>query len=405
MTLLRVLRTAGRAVGRNKLRSALTLLGIIIGVMAVIAVVGISTGARQMIEEQVSSLGSNVLMIFPGATTSSGARMGWGSASTLTGDDLKAISKECPAVAGISPSIRTIAQTVAGNTNWSTSIQGVSPDYAAVRNWPVETGAYFTEQDVRSANKVCLLGRTVADQLFADQDPVGATIRIKKLPFIVIGVLTKKGAGFGGQDQDDVIVAPYTTVQKKLMGTTYLGMVMASAVSADKIQEAQDQIATVLRVRHRIGPGQDDDFTIRTQTEFSDVAQATSQQMRILLMCVAAVSLVVGGIGIMNIMLVSVTERTREIGIRMAVGAKGRHILLQFLSEAVSLSALGGVAGIGLGMAVSRTLAVTIGWKTVVPMWAVGMAFAVSGTVGVFFGFYPAWKASRLDPIEALRYE
>ncbi|MSS72488.1 MAG: FtsX-like permease family protein [Candidatus Latescibacteria bacterium] len=406
MIYLRVLRTAVRAIGRNKLRSALTLLGIIIGVMAVISVVGISMGVREMIESQVSSLGSNVLMIFPGSTSSGGVRAGWGSSSTLTEDDVKAVIKECPAVAAITPTVRTSAQVVAGNNNWSTSIQGTSPDYEIVRNWPAEMGSYFTDQDVRSANKVCLLGRTVADQLFADQNPVGATIRVKNLPFVVIGVLSKKGAGLGGnQDQDDIIVAPYTTVLKKLMGATYLSMVMASAVSAEKMQEAQDQITTLLRVRHKIGPESPDDFTVRNQAEISDVLQSSSQQMRILLMCVAAVSLIVGGIGIMNIMLVSVTERTREIGIRMAIGAKGRHILLQFLSEALGLSALGGLVGIGLGLAVSRVLSATFGWNTVVPPWAVGMAFAVSGTVGIFFGFYPAWKASRLDPIEALRYE
>ena len=305
----------------------------------------------------------------------------------------------------VSPALRTGAQVVAGERNWSTTIQGTSPEYDAVRSWPAESGAYFTEQDVRSAVKVCLLGRTVADQLFADRDPIGATVRIRQLPFVVIGVLTKKGAGFGGQEQDDVIIAPYTTVMKKLMGSTYMGMIMASAASAEQMQEAQDQIATVLRVRHRIGPSQDDDFTIRTQGEISDIVKSTSQQMRVLLYCVATVSLIVGGIGIMNIMLVSVTERTREIGIRMAVGAKGRHILSQFLSEAVSLSALGGFAGIALGVAVSRTLSVMVGWDTMVPMWAVVMAMAVSGGVGIFFGFYPAWKASRLDPIEALRYE
>jgi putative ABC transport system permease protein len=393
-----------KSIARNKMRSLLTALGVVIGVACVIVSVAIGSGVAASVSEMINSLGSNFIMIMPGAATQGGARIFTGQ-TTLTEEDAAAIKRECPAVAYVSPNLRTAGQTLAGELNWSTQIYGVSTDWPYIRAWNVEDGSFFTEPDVRSGAKVCVLGRTVADNLFPQGNAVGATMRIKNVPFRVTGVLEKKGGNMMGSDQDDMIVAPYTTVMKRLMGSSKLGMIVASAASADQVTDAMDQIDALLRQRHRIPPGGDADFMMRSQEE---IAKANAQQvglMRNLLLGIAIVSLFVGGIGIMNIMLVSVTERTREIGIRMAIGARGRHVLLQFLFEAVTLSVLGGLLGVLFGVGVSKLIGKIAKWPIVISPTAILVAFAVAATVGIFFGFYPATKASRLDPIDALRYE
>ena len=393
-----------RAIARNKMRSFLTALGIIIGVGCVIAVVAIGNGATKSVENTINSLGTNYIMIFPGASTQSGARIFTGQ-STMTAEDAEGMKQECPAVSYVSPSVRSAGQLVAGELNWGTSVQGVSVDYPLIRSWNVAQGDFFTDADVKAGAKVCILGQTVVDNLFPNGDCVGQVVRIKNVPFKVVGVLEKKGGNMMGQDQDDTVVAPYTTVMKRLSGKTRIDMIQASAVSAGQVQEAQNQIEAYLRQRHRIQPGQDSDFQMRSQEE---IAQAQSQQMsilRTLLLSIAAISLFVGGIGIMNIMLVSVTERTREIGIRMAIGAKGRHVLLQFLFEAVTLAIGGGLLGIGIGIGASELVKRFLQWPIVVTPDSVILSFGVAAVVGIFFGFYPARKASRLDPIDALRYE
>jgi putative ABC transport system permease protein len=393
-----------KSIARNKLRSLLTALGVVIGVACVIVSVAIGAGVAASVSEMINSLGSNFIMIMPGASTQSGARIFTGS-STLTEQDAEAIAREASAVAYVSPQLRTTAQVVAGDMNWSTQVYGVGIDWPNIRAWNVSEGGFFGEGDIRAGAKVAVLGRTVADNLFPAGDAVGAVIRVKNVPFRVAGVLEKKGGSMMGSDQDDVIIAPYTTVQKRLMGQQRFGMIIASARSAEQVQEAMEQIDALLRQRHRIPPGGDADFMMRSQEE---IAQANAQQvqlMRNLLLGIAIVSLFVGGIGIMNIMLVSVTERTREIGIRMAIGARGRHVLLQFLFEAIVLSVFGGLIGILLGVGVSTLFARIAKWPIVISPTAIGVAFAVAATVGIFFGFYPARKASRLDPIDALRYE
>jgi putative ABC transport system permease protein len=402
-----ILRVAFRALARNKLRSLLTALGIIIGVACVIATIGIGEGARLQTENQLKALGTNFLMIFPGAMTSSGARMGSGSNSKLSSDDVEAIRREVGSVAYVSASIMTVSQIIYGNQNWSTSIRGGEVDWPLIRSWNVVAGRFFTDQENRTASKVCVLGQTVATNLFGDEDPVGKSVRIKNIPFRVVGILESKGGSTTGQDQDDTVVAPYETVRKKLMGTTAVGSILASAASNEQVDSAQNEIAALLRQRHRISKsaGQDDDFMIRSQTEMLAQAAAQSRTMSTLLWSIAGVSLLVGGIGIMNIMLVSVTERTREIGVRMAIGAKGGDIRAQFLVEAVALAITGGAAGIGLGVGIQRFVAKFAGWPVALEPTAIGLAFAFSAVVGVAFGFYPALKASRLDPIEALRYE
>ncbi len=394
----------------NKLRTALTMLGIVIGVSAVIAMVSVGAGAQQRIADQIRSMGSNLVVVFPGAQTSGGIRWGLGSQQTLTEEDARAIALEVPAVDVAAPSVRGSAQTVFGNLNWSTVIQGVTPDYVEAREWGMASGRMLGSQDVDGAAKVAVLGDTVWHSLFGDSDPIGETIRIKKVPFTVIGVLEPKGQSAFGQDQDDLILIPLSTAKKKVLGTNRsnprsVGTITVRVRSADLMAEGEEQIRAILRQRHRLQAGQDDDFQVRVLAEMFAAQEESARVMTMLLAAIASVSLLVGGIGIMNIMLVSVTERTREIGLRMAVGARGRDILAQFLVEAVTLSAVGGITGVGIGVLVSVVIANLAEWSTDVSVQAVALAFAFAGAVGVFFGFYPAQKASRLDPIEALRYE
>ena len=394
----------------NKLRTALTMLGIVIGVAAVIAMVSVGAGAQERIAEQIRSMGSNLIVVFPGAQTSGGIRYGLGSQQTLTEEDARAIALEVTAAEVAAPSVRGSAQTIFGNLNWSTIIQGVTPDYIEAREWGITSGRMLSPQDVDGAAKVAVLGDTVWHSLFGDTDPVGETIRIKKVPFTVVGILEPKGQSAFGQDQDDLILIPLSTAKKKVLGTNRsnprsVGQISVRVRDASLMEEAEEQIRAILRQRHRLQPGQDDDFQVRVLAEMFAAQEESARIMTMLLAAIASVSLMVGGIGIMNIMLVSVTERTREIGLRMAIGARGRDILAQFLVEAVTLSAVGGVIGVGIGILTSVVIANFAEWSTDVSLRSVGMAFAFAGTVGVFFGFYPARKASRLDPIEALRYE
>lgn len=397
-----------RALMANKMRSALTMLGIIIGVGAVIAMLSVGRGASKQIADQISSMGSNLLIVLSGATTSGGVRMGAGTQPTLTLSDAEAIEKECPAVEAVGPVLSGVAQIVYGHMNWSTGVSGTTPDMLKVRDWSLSAGRPFTQQDVKSATKVCLLGQTVAENLFGDMDPLGQIIRIKKIPFTVIGVLERKGQSASGQDQDDTIYLPVTTAQKKLFGAAFPGMIriiMVKAKSSEHLQAAERQIIELLKQRHHIGPKQDNDFTVRNLTQAMQAAEQSTKVMTILLGAIASVSLLVGGIGIMNIMLVSVTERTREIGIRMAIGAKTWDIRLQFIIEALALSLTGGITGIILGVSGSKILSAIAGWPTIVAPLSILLAFGFSGLVGIFFGFYPAYKASLLNPIDALRYE
>jgi putative ABC transport system permease protein len=394
-----------RALRRNKMRSVLTALGIIIGVGAVIAMVGIGNGAKAQVEAQIASLGQNVILIFSGSTTSSGIRTGWGGAGTLKVEDAEAIRREVPGVVGVSEEVVSTTQVAAGNQNWFTRIYGESADYFDIRQWPLADGAPFTPQDVRSANKVCVIGRTTATQIYGNDDPVGQILRIKEVPFTITGVLTPKGLSTQGVDQDDIVIMPYTSAMKRVIGGTTLRNINVQIGDARQVEAAQQQIISLLRQRHNIRPGRDDDFTVRNQQEIAEAATATSRIMTLLLGAIAGVSLVVGGIGIMNIMLVSVTERTREIGVRMAVGAHGSDILTQFLIEAVTLSSVGGVIGIICGVGASKILSAYAHWPTLISLSSIAIAFLFSAAVGIFFGFYPARKAAALDPIEALRYE
>jgi putative ABC transport system permease protein len=403
--LVATMKIALRALRRNKLRTLLTMLGMIIGVAAVIAMVGIGNGAKTQIENQIASLGENVIQIFSGSFTRGGVHSGWGAAGTLTIDDAEAIQREIPGVTAVSPEVRSTTQIAAGNQNWSTQIQGESADYLTIRQWPLTTGAMFTEQDVRSANKVAIIGQTIADQLFPGEDPIGQILRIKSAPFIIVGLLKSKGMSMMGSDQDDVVIVPYTSAMKRLFGMTTLRTINAQTATSSLLTPVQQQINSLMRQRHRIIPGRDDDFTVRTQQEIADMATEQSKTMTYLLAAIAAVSLLVGGIGIMNIMLVSVTERTREIGIRMAVGARGHDILLQFLTEALTLSIIGGIIGIATGMGASKIIEAVKHWPVATPYIWILASFLVSAAVGIFFGFYPARKASQLDPIDALRYE
>ncbi|PYK74266.1 MAG: multidrug ABC transporter substrate-binding protein [Verrucomicrobia bacterium] len=396
---------AFRALRRNKLRSVLTALGIIIGVAAVIAMVGIGNGAKAQVEAQIASLGQNVILVFSGSTTSSGIRTGWGSAGTLKVEDAEAIRREVSDVVAVSEEVRSSTQVAAGNQNWLTQVLGESADYLDIRQWQLADGASFTPQDVRSANKVCVIGRTTATQVFGNDDPVGQVLRVKNVPFVVTGVLTPKGLSALGSDQDDVVIMPYTSAMKRIIGGTTLRNINVQVGDARQLPAAQQQIISLLRQRHNIRAGRDDDFTVRGQQEIADMATAQSKTMTVLLGAIAGVSLIVGGIGIMNIMLVSVTERTREIGVRLAVGAHGRDILTQFLIEAVALSSVGGIIGIAFGVGASRVLSVYENWPTLISLSSIVVSFLFSAAVGIFFGFYPARKAAALDPIEALRYE
>jgi putative ABC transport system permease protein len=406
MRIFAILRISLRALKRNLLRTLLTMLGIIIGVAAVIAMVSIGNGAKAQIEAQIASLGQNIVIVLSGNFRRGGVSMGFGSAGTLTVDDLRAIEREVPGVVSITPEVRANAQVAVGNQNLSTSIMGVASAYPEMRSWTIASGSAFSDQDVKSAAKVALIGKTTSTQLFGvDEDPIGQIIRIKNAPFTVVGLLGSKGMSMNGSDQDDIIMVPWTSAMKRLTGGTTFRNFSVQAEDPDQLVDVQLGISELLRQRHRIQVGQDDDFMVRTQTEISDTATATSKTMTVLLGSIAGVSLLVGGIGIMNIMLVSVTERTREIGIRMAVGAKGFNILSQFLIEAVLLSGLGGVIGIALGVGTSKILAATQNWPTLTSTNSIVIAFLFSAAVGIFFGFYPARKAASLDPIDSLRYE
>jgi putative ABC transport system permease protein len=406
MSILMIFRIALKALGRNKMRTALTMLGMIIGVAAVITMVALGTGAQSSIEAQIQSAGTNMIIVTAGNFSQGGVRQGQGAASTLVPDDAVAISRQ-QGVQYAAAGSNTRAQIVAGNQNWGTQVQGTDVDLPLIRAWPTAQGTFFTPQDVQSAAKVAVLGSVVRDQLFGgpDTNPVGQVVRIQNQPFTVAGVMSSKGQSSMGQDQDDVVFVPYTTVMKKLRGVTFINNVTVSAASASQTSAVADQIAALLRLRHKIQPGDPDDFMVRTMEEMASVRKEATQTMTALLASIAGVSLLVGGIGIMNIMLVSVTERTREIGLRMAIGARGSDVLWQFLVEAVVLSLFGGVIGIALGFALSQGVTLWMQWPTAVSPNAVAVAFGFAAAIGVFFGFYPARKAAALDPIEALRFE
>ena len=410
MSVWQSVRIAGRALRVNKLRSALTMLGIIFGVAAVIAMVGVGAGAQARVAEQIQSLGSNLIIVLSGSSNASGVRLGTGSQLSITEDDATAIAREVASVQAAAPSVRGGAQVVYGSLNWSTQIQGVTPSYFEARDWPVDEGRPILQEDVDGATKVALLGQTTALNLFGESDPMGQIIRIKKVPFAVIGVLSRKGQNSWGQDQDDLILVPLTTAKKKVLGVSQANARAVSVISVKvrpggDMTEAEDQIRVLLRQRHRLQPFQDDDFWLRNLSEILQTQEDSSRVMTYLLAAIASVSLLVGGIGIMNIMLVSVTERTREIGLRMAIGAKGRDVLLQFLVEAIALSLIGGGIGIALGFGLAMGMERWMSWPAKVPESAVAMSFGFAAAVGVFFGFYPAQKAARLDPIDALRFE
>ena len=400
-----VIRVALRALARNKMRTILTMLGIIIGVGAVICTVAIGEGASEQVQQQIQSLGTNMVMVFAGSVNSNGVRMGSQATKTLTADDADAILAHVPNVAAVSPIAFASVQVVNGNQNWYTRAYGASPEYTQIRNWPVVQGSSFSQRDVDVAANVCVIGHTIVTEIFGDEDPVGKVIRVKSLPFRVLGVLETKGQSPTGEDQDDVMIMPYTTVEKKISGNYWLQLIMVSATSQQVMQQVEDGISALLRQRHHLRTDEDNDFIIRSPNEFAQAAAASSLVMTILLGAIASISLLVGGIGIMNIMLVSVTERTREIGVRMAVGATEEDVQRQFLSEAVVLSSLGGIVGILLGVIGSAIISRILGWSTFVSPSSVVIAAMFSAGVGIFFGYYPARKAARLDPIEALRYE
>jgi putative ABC transport system permease protein len=410
MSVWQSVRIAIRSLRVNKLRSALTMLGIIIGVAAVIAMVGVGAGAQARVAEQIRSLGSNLIIVLSGSVMSSGIRLGTGSQLTISEDDSTAIAREVASVQVAAPAVRGSAQVVYGNLNWATVIQGITPDYFEARDWPITEGRPIGAEDVDGAAKVALVGQTTSLNLFGESEPLGQIIRIKKVPFTVIGVLDRKGQSTWGQDQDDVILIPISTAKKKVLGASQanpraVGSISVKVRAGEDMAEAENQIRALLRQRHRLQAFQDDDFWLRNLSEVLQTQEESSRVMTYLLAAIASVSLLVGGIGIMNIMLVSVTERTREIGLRMAVGARRRHILLQFLIEAITLSLIGGLIGIALGLGGSRAISYFAEWRTRVAPEAIALAFGFAAAIGIFFGFYPARKASRLDPIEALRYE
>ena len=402
MRFLSTIKVALRALRRNILRSILTALGIIIGIAAVIAVVSIGNGAKAQVEASIASLGQNIISVFPGNFTAGGVRGGFGTASSLTVEDALAIRNEIAGVANLSPEMRDRQQVLANGLNWSTQIQGEDISYLEIRTWPIGEGDMFTEADVRGAAKVCVVGKTVVDQLFSGGDPIGQTLRIRNIPFKIVGVLSSKGFNYFGQDQDDVVIIPYTSHLKRIARRPNLNSIVVQATRADLMPRVQQDITDLLQQRRN---GKDPDFTVRNQQELAEAATATTKTMTFLLTVIAIISLVVGGIGIMNIMLVSVTERTREIGIRLAVGAHGRDVLTQFLVEAIILSSMGGLLGVLLGVGSSQLISRLNGWPVLVSTSAILGAVAFSAAIGVFFGFYPARKAAQLDPIEALRYE
>ncbi len=400
-----LLKSAFKSLLKNRSRSLLTSLGIIIGVSAVIVMVAIGQGSQEVIEEGINSLGTNLIIVFPGFSQAGGVSRGAGSFNRFTFEDVEDIQKQATLLSAVSPVVRTGGQVIGGNGNWATTVYGVSPAYFKIRDWQLKYGEFFTDRDVRANRKVALLGETVANQLFPDEDPTGQRIRIRNVPFTVIGVLKAKGQSGLGADQDDLILAPATTVLYRLKGHRWVDMINASAVSTTDMQAAEDQIQTILRQSHRIAPGEDDDFTIRDQTQIAETASETSRVMTLLLGSIAAVSLIVGGIGIMNIMLVSVTERTREIGIRLSVGARSIDVLSQFLTEAIVLSLTGGLLGIFLAFVITYILNTFTQLTAIINLQIIFISFLFSGAVGVFFGFYPARKAAALNPIDALRYE
>ncbi|MEW5982185.1 MAG: ABC transporter permease [Acidobacteriota bacterium] len=406
MSILMTIRVAFKALGRNKMRTALTMLGMIIGVAAVIAMIALGRGATDSIETQIKAAGTNLIYVSAGNFMQGGVRMGSGASARLTVDDANAL-REIQGVQYLSINVNTRAQIISGNQNWQSRIQGVEPDLPNIRVWPVDKGQFFSAQDVATASKVAVFGATVAEQLFGEGvDPVGQIVRIKNQPFKVVGVMGRKGQSSGGfEDQDDSVMVPYTTAQKKLMGQQHINQVMISAASAGEVASVAGRITEVMRVRHQIFSGDSDDFTVRTMEEMAAMRTETIKTMSALLAGIAAVSLLVGGIGIMNIMLVSVTERTREIGLRMAIGARSRDVLLQFLVEAVVLSLFGGMIGIAIGFGISQGITMFLTWPTQMSSDAVLLAFGFAAFTGIFFGFYPATKAAQLDPIDALRFE
>ena len=407
MTILMIIKIAFRALVRNKMRAALTMLGIIIGVSAVIAMVSIGQGAQASVQAQISSIGTNLLFVSAGAQNVGGVRSGTGETgtNTLTIEDLEAIGREVPSVSMVTPAVNTRTQLIFGNQNWNTQIQGVNEQFPEIRKWSVQEGAFFTDGDVRTAARVLVIGQTIADNLFPGMDPIGQTLRVRDLPFRVVGVMVRKGQDAQGRDQDDTALAPYSSVQKKILGSERVSIAYVSAISQEATFTAQEQITELLRQRHNLGGNEPNDFTVRNMTDIADAANETNSIMTMLLASIASVSLLVGGIGIMNIMLVSVTERTREIGIRMAIGARSSAVRTQFLIESVVLSLTGGMVGILLGLVVSFLIPQMLGWPTMVSTPAVVGSVVFSAAVGIFFGYYPARKAAALDPIDALRHE
>ncbi len=415
MNLLLTMRIALRALGKNKLRAGLTVLGVVIGIAAVTTMVSIGQSASELVQGQFQSLGTNLIVIFPGSRSSQGVRQGRGTSHTLTAQDSDALAQECPSVLAASPIVGTGGQVIYGNSNWTPKeMQGAGTDYLTVRNWQIRLGGYFTDRDITAAAKVCVIGRTIVEKLFQTANPIGETIRIRNIPLQVIGILETKGANMVGEDQDNIIIMPFTTVRKRLQGSSFenVDVILASARSLQRMTDAENEIRQLLYERHRIRPGESPDFEVKNTTEIANVLGIITGVMTLLLSSIAGISLLVGGVGIMNIMLVSVTERTREIGIRLAVGARGRDILRQFLIESTMLSCIGGIVGILLGAAASAGVTAIINaltkgtqWPVVISFKAAAIAMVFAGAVGIFFGYYPARRASRLDPIECLRYE